>query len=95
MQFVAGSHNGPILPQKYLEPNDAETTLVAQDQAFWSLNATAVPCPVGSGSLHHSYMMHYARPNTTDLQRRAYIVVIGCKPTAARHVWNLPWQNRG
>lgn len=93
MQFVAGSHHGPILPHTYLDPSDSQTAMVAQDQKYWSLNGTAVPCPVGSCSLHHSYMLHYAGPNLTDQPRRAYIVVFGCQPVKARRPWYLPWRD--
>ncbi|MFW6039385.1 MAG: phytanoyl-CoA dioxygenase family protein [bacterium] len=91
MHFVRGSHLGPILPHEYLEPGNKETALVAQDQDYWSLNGTPVPCPRGSCTLHHSYMLHYAGPNTTDLPRRAYIVVFGVKPEKLDRPWQLPW----
>src|SRR5690606_10661137 len=32
MQFVAGSHHAPVLPHEYLDPNDPQTAMVAQDQ---------------------------------------------------------------
>ena len=92
MQFVRGSHRGPILPHEYLDPNDKQTALVAQDQAYWTANGTPVPCPRGSCTLHHSYMLHYAGPNTTDQPRRAYIVVFGIPPEPLTHPWKLPWQ---
>jgi ectoine hydroxylase-related dioxygenase (phytanoyl-CoA dioxygenase family) len=94
MKFVPGSHLGPILPHEHLDPADRQTALVAQGQAYWSLNSIAVPCPEGSCSLHHSYTLHYAGPNRTDRPRRAYILVIGCPPLPAPHPWQLPWQPR-
>lgn len=94
MQYVAGSHRGPIVPHEYLDPNDPQTARVAQDQAYWSLNATAVPCPVGSCALHHSYMMHYAGPNQTNVPRRAYIAVFKCPSVPARRPWRFPWKER-
>ena len=94
MQYVAGSHRGPIVPHEYLDPNDPQTALVAQDQNYWSLNATAVPCPARSCTLHHSYMMHYAGPNQTDTPRRGYIVVFRCAPVPARRPWRFPWKER-
>ncbi len=92
MHFVPGSHRAPVLPHQHLQPDDPQTALVAQDQDYWSLNGVPVPCPVGSCSLHHSYMLHYAGSNRTQLPRRAYIVVFGCPPTPARRPWRLPWR---
>ncbi|MEX0775798.1 MAG: phytanoyl-CoA dioxygenase family protein [Phycisphaeraceae bacterium] len=94
MHYVRGSHRGPILPHEYLNPDDPQTALVAQDQAYWSANGTAVSCPRGSATLHHSYMLHYAGPNTTDQPRRAYILVFGLEPQKLDQPWRLPWQER-
>ncbi len=91
MQFVPGSHLGPILPHEYLTPGDHESAMVATGQDYWSTNAVAVPCPIGSCSLHHSYCMHYAGPNATNLPRRAYIIVLGCAPVSTHRPWHLPW----
>lgn len=95
MHYVRGSHRGPILPHEYLDPRSKETALVAQDQAYWSANGTAVPCPRRSCTLHHSYLLHYAGPNTTDQPRRAYIVVFGTEPQKRDQPWRLPWQKPG
>lgn len=94
MHFVAGSHLGPVLPHEHLDPGDPQTAMVAQGQDYWSANGTAVPCPVGSCTLHHSYMLHYAGPNKTDLPRRAYIVVFALPPVPAKRAWVFPWRER-
>jgi hypothetical protein len=92
LQFIPGSHRAPILPHGHLVPGDPQTAMVAPGQEYWSLNATAVPCPERSCSLHHSYMLHAAGPNLTDRPRRAYIAVFGCRPLPARRPWRLPWR---
>ena len=93
MRFIPGSHHAPILPHEHLMPGDPQTAMAVQDQDYWSINATTVPCPVGSCSLHHSYMLHAAGPNVTDQARRAYVLVYGCKPTPAKRAWHLPWRS--
>src|SRR5690606_32441893 len=75
MHFVRISHRGPILPHEYLVPGDRQSAMVAQDQGYWSANGTPVPCPRGSCTMHHSYMLHYAGASTTSQPRRAYIIV--------------------
>lgn len=93
MHYVRGSHLGPVLPHEYLVEGDDQTAMVAQDQDYWSLNGTPVPCPRGSVCLHHSYCMHYAGPNTTDRSRRAYILVFGVEATKLDPPWVFPWQS--
>lgn len=92
MQFVRGSHLGPVLPHTHLDPNDRQTAMVAQDQDYWAANSTAAPCPKGSCTLHHSYMLHYAGPNLTDQPRRAFIVVFGLPAEALDQPWVFPWK---
>jgi len=92
MQFVRGSHRGPVLPHTWLVEGDKKSAMVATDQAYWSANATAVPCPAGSATLHHSYMMHYAGPNLTDQARRAYILVFYKPPERLEQPWVFPWR---
>jgi len=94
MHFVPHSHGGMIVPHAYLDPADTNTALVAQDQDYWAANGVAVPCPRGACTLHHSYTLHYAGPNTTDAPRRAYIVVFGLAPTPLERPWVLPWQRK-
>ncbi|MEM6332385.1 MAG: phytanoyl-CoA dioxygenase family protein [Planctomycetota bacterium] len=94
MHYVQSSHRGPVLPHEYLVEGDEQSAMVAQDQEYWSLNSTPVPCPRGSVCLHHSYCMHYAGPNTTNLPRRAYILVFGVEPEPRKTPWQFPWQTR-
>ena len=90
MQYVRGSHLGPIAPHEFLN-GDPNAAMVAQDQAYWHANRTAVECPAGSVTIHHSYCMHYAGPNKTDRDRRALIIVLKAPETPLEQPWNLPW----
>jgi len=74
MQYVRGSHLGPIVPHEFLN-GDRDAAMVAQDQGYWHANRTVVECPAGSVTIHHSYCMHYAGANTTNQARRALIIV--------------------
>lgn len=92
MQYVRHSHRGPMMPHEYLEPSNKQTALVASDQDYWSANADAGPCEPGDVALHHSYCMHYAGPNRSDIARRAFIAVFHAPPTPLKRPWVLPWQ---
>jgi len=91
MQFVRRTHTGAIVPHRFLNDDPKQAT-VAQDQDYWQANATPVPCDRGSVTLHHSYCMHYAGPNTTDEPRRALIFVFVLDPEPLERPWVLPWQ---
>lgn len=92
MHFVRGSHRGVVVPHEFLVPGDQDSAMVAQDQNYWSLNGTPVPCPRRSCTLHHSYCMHYAGPNTSDLDRRAFIIVFGLEPEPLEQPYVFPWR---
>jgi len=92
MHYVRGTHRGTIVPHRHLIAGDRQSAMVADHQNYWSMNGEALDCPVGSVLLHHSYCMHYAGPNLTDLPRRAYIAVFSTPPRPLERPFNLPWQ---
>jgi len=92
MQYVPESHQGPVLPHTWLVPGDRKSAMVATDQEYWQANSVAVPCPAGSATLHHSYLMHHAGPNRTDRPRRAYIAVFSLPRTERERPWVFPWK---
>ncbi len=93
MQYVRQSHRGTMLPHHYLIPGDSRSALVAAHQDYWSQNADALDCPAGSVLLHHSYCLHYAGPNLTDVPRRAYIAVFSTPAQPLERSFQLPWQD--
>ena len=92
MQYVAGTHTGPVLPHEHTDPGSKDSALSACGQEYRDANAEAVPCPRGAAALHHSYTMHDAGPNTSDLPRRALIFVFGTEPVDRETPWAFPWQ---
>jgi len=90
MQYVRGTHIGPIVPHEFLNA-DPKAAMVAQDQGYWHANRTVVECPAGSVTIHHSYCMHYAGANTTDRDRRALIIVFKAPEIALDQPWVMPW----
>jgi len=71
MQFVPGSHRGPLQPHFSIagksEINEALATEVDP--------ALAVPCPLeaGDASFHHSKTLHYTGGNVSDTPRHGLI----------------------
>lgn len=92
MHYVRNTHRGTLLPHRHLIPGDSSSALVADNQDFWSMNSDALDCPAGSVCLHHSYCMHYAGPNLTDIPRRAFIVIFEASAVPLERPFQLPWQ---
>jgi ectoine hydroxylase-related dioxygenase (phytanoyl-CoA dioxygenase family) len=75
MQFIPGSHLGPVLPHT---PRSAGAYAL---QAQPPRGTVAVACPLNSGSatIHLPWTLHYTGPNNTGTTRYAWIVQIGSK----------------
>lgn len=93
MHYVRYTHGGTIVPHRHLIPGVSTSALVADNQDYWMANATALPCPAGSVCLHLSYSMHYAAPNTSSRQRRAYIAIFQVDSEPLEHPFHLPWRS--
>ena len=71
MWFVAGSHRETTLRphRRVKEGHHARCTDECSEK-----EGTPVPLQKGSCTLHHGRTLHYTRGNTTNTQRRAYIL---------------------
>ncbi len=92
LHFVPGSHKWDVLPHHLISP---KIHAIEVDNAE-SYHAQSVACPVPAGgvTLHHSYLLHYAGPNTSDLERRAYIIKFGLPDTRREKPLDLYWLNQ-
>jgi len=71
MWFVKGSHLEPGLrPHRWVKEGHRARCTDACSEA----EGEAFPFKKGSCSIHHGRTLHYTRGNTTDMQRRAYIL---------------------
>jgi hypothetical protein len=81
MQFVPGSHRGPLLPHHVVHkrPGGATThsvgaTIATNSDSFDASLAVACPLPLGGATAHHPLTLHYTGPNQSDGYRRAWIL---------------------
>lgn len=82
----------PLLDQTAIDAfHCAGHALEVLNGDYWNANGIAVPCPLGSVTLHHSYMLHHAGPNRTDSPRRASISVFVRDPTPLAHPMTFTW----
>ena len=93
LQFVPGSHRGPVLSHHHIGDDPSVHGLAADDPD--TTGAVAVPIPAGAATFHHQRMIHYAGPNTTAQQRRAYANEFQLAPVAAEVVDERPWLDEG
>jgi ectoine hydroxylase-related dioxygenase (phytanoyl-CoA dioxygenase family) len=89
MEFIPGSHKGPLLPHQPIG-NDLR---VHGLEAIGVDDSLAVPVfvPAGGVSIHHNKTLHYAGPNPSPSPRRAYALGFGVKSRAATVREDLPW----
>lgn len=109
MQFVPGSHRGPVL--EHQSPNsDPRVMALECIGAFEKAEAVPCPLPAGGATVHHCRTLHAAGANASDMPRRAYILAFRgpVKPSAdfKGYAWNNEkrtaaqarreaWENRG
>ncbi len=95
MQYIAGSHRGPLIAHH--SPNN-DPRLPALDCSDGVDSSAAVPCPLEAGGavVHHWRTLHHAGPNQTDTARFAYILAFRGPtrpdPSFRGHQWNIEKQ---
>ena len=84
MQYVPGSNNLDVLPHHSIGNDPRVHGLEVDDAETLAATVTACPLSAGDAVLHLPTTLHYAGPNTTPRQRRAYIIamVAPSKPRA-------------
>jgi Phytanoyl-CoA dioxygenase (PhyH) len=91
MQFMKGSHKGPILPHR---PPGSDPRLHALECVgdFDATQAVACPLPPGGCTIHTAQTLHGTEPNRSDQPRLAYVVLFDLVPTPRREPRDFPWQ---
>ena len=89
LRFVPGSHKWDVKPHHIISP---EINAIEIDNAeSYQAQSIACPIPAGGVTLHHSYLLHYAGPNTSSIKRRAYILKFGLPHTKRKKPVDLFW----
>lgn len=73
LQFVPKSHKRKVMPHQAIG-NDPRVHGL-EIPGFSPPFAQACPLPLGGATLHHARTAHYSSPNSSDADRRAYILV--------------------
>lgn len=75
MQFIPGSHNGPLLPHRQRSSTAHAKQVDSRDIG----RAVACPLPLGGATIHTGKTLHFTGANDTNRPRYAWIVQFGVK----------------
>lgn len=90
MEFIAGSHLGPILEHGHPNGDGRVHALECVDQ-FDRRAAQPCPLPAGGCTLHTGQTLHYTGPNVSDAPRLAYVLIFDVVPTPHVGPREFPW----
>ena len=92
--FVPGSHLGEVHRHRHIGGNPATHGLELDEVADVSAGVP-VPLRAGGVSFHHPRTLHYAGPNRTPRQRRAWANEFQTRPTRVDPPAARPWVAAG
>ncbi len=90
MQYIPGSHRGPVLEHHSLN-DDPRISALECCATFDATKAVACPLPAGGAAIHHCRTLHCASANVTGQPRRAYILAFRGAPVPAPAREMFPW----
>jgi ectoine hydroxylase-related dioxygenase (phytanoyl-CoA dioxygenase family) len=90
LQFIPGSHKGPILDHHSANNDPTSQALDCSDRVD---STTAVACALEPGgcTIHHPRTLHGTAVNTSLTPRFAYIMTFGTSPTPLAEKRVFPW----
>jgi ectoine hydroxylase-related dioxygenase (phytanoyl-CoA dioxygenase family) len=90
MEFIPRTHLGQVLDHRSLRD---DRRVMALECVGDFEPAKALPCPLhpGGATVHHWRILHHAGANTSDIPRRAYILVFRGKTTPNPAFHGYPW----
>ncbi|MDB5402985.1 MAG: hypothetical protein JWQ55_5003 [Rhodopila sp.] len=91
MAYIPGSHRGPVLPHGF-PGGDARIHALECIGVFDPRDAVTIPLPAGGCVIHNQRTVHGAKPNASDSDRMAYVLIFDRIPTPAKVVRHFPWR---
>ncbi|MBS1701307.1 MAG: phytanoyl-CoA dioxygenase family protein [Armatimonadetes bacterium] len=90
--FVPGSHEWEVLPHQSIGGDVRVHGLEMMDTSV-CIGAVACPLPPGGVTIHRNRTAHYAGPNTSDIPRRALIMMGGLEQKPYPGERSFPWND--
>jgi ectoine hydroxylase-related dioxygenase (phytanoyl-CoA dioxygenase family) len=91
MQYMPGSHRGPLLPHRSPGDDARIHALECEPGSFDESAAAAQPVPAGACILHAGRTVHAALPNRSAADRLAYVIVFRAPPVARAAPVHFAW----
>ena len=89
MHFVPGTHTHRVHEHRHIDDDPKVHGLMTVD--IHPEGAVPVPVPAGGASVHHCRILHYAGPNRTNRNRRAYIQSFTAPIAPVEGAARRPW----
>lgn len=89
LDFIPGSHLGPLLPHHRLNHDPRIHGLEAE--GVDASQRVTCPVPAGGATIHHQRTLHHADPNRSDEPRRAYALGFGVRSRATTLRTEFHW----
>ena len=89
LHFIPKSHKGDVRWHRHIDNDPLVHGLVTDDVD--PSEAVACPIPAGGATFHHCRTLHYSAPNSTDQERRAYILVFSGPGQRLEKPDHRPW----
>jgi len=90
MQFIPGTHRGPILPHRS-QNNDPRAHALEACEGVDLAAAVSCPLPAGGCTIHTGRTLHAAGPNRSTAPRLAYVLNFVIPPVPALSPRSFPW----
>lgn len=97
LHYIPGSHLWEVLEHQPIGNDPRTHGLELTDRGLHDAHlerARAVPCAAGDAVIHFPRSVHYAGPNLTDRDRRAYICSFGIPAETITSMRSFPWLER-
>ncbi|MEO0382575.1 MAG: phytanoyl-CoA dioxygenase family protein [Pseudomonadota bacterium] len=95
MQYAPGSQNNDVLPHHPIGHDPSVHGLEVDNPEVFASSSAACPLSAGGCVMHLPKTLHYAGPNRTTRQRRAYILIMQAPPVKRAIPVDNYWMRRG
>ena len=95
MEFIPRSHELDVIKHQSIGGDPSVHGNELHPDEMWRVNEDNVvqcPLPPGGATMHGGYMLHHTGPNTSDVPRRALILMAAAPGTPREQPIRLPWQ---
>jgi hypothetical protein len=91
MQYISGTHRGPVLQHRSADGDSSVQALECVPDEFDATRAVPCPLPAGGVAAHHGRTLHAATSNDSAAARYAYVLTFQLDPERRSPPQAFPW----